>query len=166
MRQVWIPRHGGPEVLEVREAADPQPAAGEVRIRVAASGVNFADVLARMGLYPDAPPLPAVMGYEVAGTVDRVGAGVTGVQEGDRVGSTTRFGGYSDLVCVPAEQAWRLPAKLSFEQAAAIPVNYLTAWIMLVWLGNVRAGDRVLVHAAAGGVGQAALQICRWKGAE
>ncbi|HSU15298.1 medium chain dehydrogenase/reductase family protein [Longimicrobium sp.] len=166
MRQVWITKRGGPEVLQVREAPDPEPKPGEIRIRVAASGVNFADVMARLGLYPDAPPLPTVMGYEVAGTVDRVGAGVTDFREGDRVGSTTRFGGYSDVVCVPAAQAQRLPDALSFEKAAAIPVNYITAWLMLVTLGNVREGDRVLVHAAAGGVGQAALQICRWKGAE
>ncbi|HEX8394280.1 MAG TPA: medium chain dehydrogenase/reductase family protein [Longimicrobium sp.] len=166
MRQVWITRAGGPEVLQVREAADPEPGAGEVRIRVAAAGVNFADVLARMGLYPDAPPLPAVVGYEVAGVVDRVGAGVQGVREGDRVGALTRFGGYSDVVCVHAGQATPLPDALSFQAAAAIPVNYLTAWIMLVHLGNVQAGDRVLVHAAAGGVGQAAIQICRWRGAE
>ncbi|MFL5385514.1 MAG: medium chain dehydrogenase/reductase family protein [Longimicrobiaceae bacterium] len=166
MRQVWITKKGGPEVLRVREAPDPEPKPGEVRIRVAAAGINFADILARMGLYPDAPKLPAVVGYEVAGRVDRVGAGVTEAREGDRVGSITRFGGYSDLVCVPAAQAYPLPEWLSFEKAAAIPVNYLTAWIMLVWLGCVREGDRVLVHAAAGGVGQAALQICLWKGAE
>ena len=166
MRQVWITRRGGPEVLQVREAPDPHPKPGEIRIRVAAAGVNFADVLARMGLYPDSPPLPTVVGYEVAGTVDAVDEGVDGFRMGDRVGSTTRFGGYSDVVCVPAAQALRLPETLGFEQAAAIPVNYLTAWLMLVTLGNVRAGDRVLVHAVAGGVGQAALQICRWKGAE
>lgn len=166
VRQVWITKKGGPEVLQVREAPDPEPKPGEVRVRVAAAGINFADVLARMGLYPDAPPLPTVVGYEVAGTVDRVGAGVEGVREGDRVGSLTRFGGYSSLVCIPADQAYPLPASLSFEKAAAIPVTYLTAWIMLVHLGNVGAGDKVLVHAAAGGVGQAALQICRWKGAE
>lgn len=166
MRQVWITKRGGPEVLQVREAADPEPKAGEVRIRVAAAGINFADLMARMGLYPDAPPLPAVVGYEVAGTVDRVGAGVEGVSEGDRVGAITRFGGYSDVVCVAAGQAQRLPDHVSFQQAAAVPVNYLTAWIMLVHLGCVRAGDTVLVHAAAGGVGQAALQICNWRGAE
>lgn len=166
MRQVWITKKGGPEVLQVREAPDPEPRPGEVRIRVAAAGINFADVMARMGLYPDSPPLPTVVGYEVAGTVDRVGAGVEGIREGDRVGSLTRFGGYSDLACVAAAQAYPLPTGLSFEKAAAIPVNYLTAWLMLVWLGCVREGDRVLVHAAAGGVGQAALQICRWKGAE
>jgi len=166
MRQVWITKRGGPEVLQVREAADPRPKEGEVRIRVATAGVNFADVLARMGLYPDAPPLPTVVGYEVAGTVDAVGAGVTGFREGDRVGALTRFGGYADVVCVPALQAFALPATLSFEKAATIPVNYLTAWIMLVHLGNVHAGERVLVHAGAGGVGQAAVQICRWRGAE
>lgn len=166
MRQVWITRRGGPEVLQVREAPDPRPGEGEVRIRVAAAGINFADLLARMGLYPDAPPLPTVVGYEVAGTVDAVGAGVRGFREGDRVGSLTRFGGYADVVCVPAAQAFPISPALSFEKAAAIPVNYLTAWLMLVHLGCVRAGDRVLVHAVAGGVGQAAVQICRWRGAE
>jgi NADPH:quinone reductase-like Zn-dependent oxidoreductase len=164
-RQVWIPRIGGPEVLEVRDAPDPEPRAGEVRIRVAASGVNFADCLARMGLYPDAPKLPAVVGYEVAGEVDRVGPGADGVPEGARVVALTRFGGYASAVTVPVGQVLPIPASLSFEQAAAIPVNYLTAWIMLVWLGNVHPGERVLVHAVAGGVGQAALQICRWRGA-
>lgn len=166
MRQVWITRRGGPEVLRVREAADPVPGEGEIRIRVAAAGVNFADVLARMGLYPDAPPLPAVVGYEVAGAVDAVGRGVEGFRQGDRVGALTRFGGYADVLCVPAAQAFALSPALSFQKAAAIPVNYLTAWLMLVHLGSVRAGDRVLVHAAAGGVGQAAVQICRWRGAE
>ena len=166
MRQVWITQRGGPEVLKVREAADPVPAEGEVRIRVAAAGVNFADVLARMGLYPDAPALPAVVGYEVAGTVDAAGAGVDGFRVGDRVGALTRFGGYADVVCVPAAQAFAIPAALSFQKAAAIPVTYLTAWLMLVHLGCVRAGDRVLVHAVAGGVGQAAVQICQWRGAE
>jgi len=181
MRQVWIPRVGPPAVLELREAPDPVPGPGELRIRVAAAGVNFADILARIGLYPDAPPLPAVVGYEVAGTVDAVGpaagdvagrGGVapvmpkTPVAVGARVAAMTRFGGYADTVVVPAAQAIPLPDSLSFEQGAAIPVNYVTAWLMLVHLGNVCAGDRVLVHAAAGGVGQAALQLCRWRGAE
>jgi len=165
MRQVWIPRIGGPDVLEVREAADPEPRAGEVRVRVAASGVNFADCLARMGLYPDGPALPAVVGYEVAGEIDRIGPGVETLTEGTRVVALTRFGGYADTVIVPMVQVLPIPHNLSFEQAAGIPVNYLTAWIMLVWIGNVHPGERVLVHAVAGGVGQAALQICRWRGA-
>lgn len=166
MRQVWIPRIGGPEVLETREAPDPAPGPGQVRIRVAAAGINFADVLARMGLYPDAPTLPAVVGYEVAGRVDGVGAGVEGLRDGARVLALTRFGGYSDVVVVPDALLLPVPDRLSLEQAAAIPVNYLTAWLMLVHLANVGESDRVLVHAAAGGVGQAAVQICRWRRAE
>lgn len=166
MRQIWIPRIGGPEVLELREAPDPEPAAGQVRIKVAAAGVNFADVLARMGLYPDAPKLPTVIGYEVAGTVDKLGPGVTAPAVGTRVVTLTRFGGYSDMVCAPADYVIPISDGVSFEKAAAVPVTYLTAWIMLVHLGNVRKGDKVLVHAVAGGVGQAALQICRWRGAE
>ncbi|MFN7134733.1 MAG: alcohol dehydrogenase catalytic domain-containing protein, partial [Myxococcales bacterium] len=166
MRQVWIPKIGGPEVLEVREAADPVPGHGQVRIRVAAAGVNFADVLARMGLYPDAPRLPTVVGYEVAGTIDAVGDGVQGLTPGMRVLSLTRFGGYSDTVLVPAIQVAPLADALSFEKAAAIPVTYLTAWLMLIHLGNLRRGERVLIHAAAGGVGQAAVQLAKWRGAE
>jgi NADPH:quinone reductase-like Zn-dependent oxidoreductase len=165
LRQIWISKAGAPEVLQLREAPDPEAGPGTVRIRVKAAGVNFADVMARMGLYPDAPPLPCVVGYEVAGVVDRVGSGVTGFAEGDRVVSLTRFGGYSDTVVVPVAQVTRITEGLSFEVAAAIPVNWLTAWLMLVHLGNVHAGERVLVHAAAGGVGQAAVQIARWRGA-
>jgi len=166
MKQVWIPKIGEPEVLELREAPDPVPRTGEVRVRVEAAGINFADILARMGLYPDAPKLPAVVGYEVAGVVDGVGAGVDGLADGDRVVCLTRFGGYSDVVCVPQSAARAMPENLDFEGAASIPVNYLTAWLMLVRMGNVKAGDRVLVHACAGGVGLAAVQICRHFGAE
>ncbi|RMH43700.1 MAG: alcohol dehydrogenase [Deltaproteobacteria bacterium] len=166
MRQIWIPTIGGPDVLELRDAHDPDPGPGEVRVRVRAAGVNFADILARMGLYPDAPKLPAVVGYEVAGVVDAVGSGVDDVAPGVRVVALTRFGGYSDVVCVPRGQVVELPDDLSFEQAAALPVQYLTAWLMLVRLGNLQAGERVLIHSAGGGVGLAAIQIARWKGAE
>lgn len=166
MRQVWITKAGGPEVLQVKERPDPGCGPGEVRIRTAYAGINYADIMARLGIYPDAPPIPCVVGYEVAGTIDQVGPGVSGLQEGDRVLSLCRFGGYSDVICVPAAWARPLPAQLSFESAAAIPVNYATAWIMLVREGNVQPGDTVLVHAAAGGVGQAALQICQWRGAK
>jgi NADPH:quinone reductase-like Zn-dependent oxidoreductase len=165
MRQVWITAKGGPEVLQVREAADPQAGRGELRIRVEYAGVNFADVQARMGQYPDCPPLPCVVGYEVSGLVDQVGAGVEGFAEGDRVVSLTRFGGYSDLAVVNPLWARKLPDNISFEVAAAIPVNYCTAWIMLVRQGNLKPDDTVLVHSAGGGVGIAALQICKWVGA-
>src|SRR5262245_3791490 len=127
MRAVWIPRPGPPEVLEVREAPDPVPKADQVLVRVRASGVNFADVSARLGFYPDAPPMPCVVGYEVAGTVEQVGPDAQGVRPGDRVLSLTRFGGYADAVAVPAPQVFPMPAGMGFEEAAAIPVNYLTA---------------------------------------
>jgi NADPH:quinone reductase-like Zn-dependent oxidoreductase len=166
MKQVWIPRIGEPEVLEVREAPDPEPKTGELRIRVKASGINFADILARMGLYPDAPKLPAVIGYEVAGIVDGVGEDVGKFRDGDRVVCMTRFGGYSDVVCAPQSAVCEIPDALDFEGAASIPVNYLTAWLMLVELGGVRVGHRVLVHACAGGVGLSAVQICRHFGAD
>jgi NADPH:quinone reductase-like Zn-dependent oxidoreductase len=166
MRQIWISRAGRPDVLELREAPDPTPQAGEVRIRVAASGINFADLSARMGIYPDMPPIPCVVGYEVAGHVDGIGAGVEGVRDGDSVVALTRFGGYSDVVCVPRAQIVPIPEGISLSSAAAVPVNYLTAWLMLIDLGNVRPGHTVLVHAAAGGVGQAALQICKLRGAK
>lgn len=166
MRQIWIPKIGDPSVLELREAPDPTPGPGEVRVRVEATGINFADIMARMGLYPDAPPLPCVVGYEASGVIDALGAGVEGLSVGQRVVAMTRFGGYADVICVPAIQAAPLADSVGFHAAAAIPVNYLTAWIMLVRLGNVQPGERVLVHAAAGGVGQAAVQICKWRGAE
>lgn len=166
MKQVWIPKIGGPEVLEVREAPDPEPQPGQIRVRVNASGINFADILARMGLYPDSPKLPAVVGYEVAGVVDGVGEGAGDFRDGDRVLCMTRFGGYSDVVCVQQGAARRTPENLDDAGAASIPVNFLTAWLMLVRLGNIRRGERVLVHACAGGVGLAALQICRHFGAE
>ncbi len=159
MRQVAITRYGAPEVLQVREREDPVPGQGEVRIRVHAAGVNFSDVLARMGLYRDAPPLPAVVGYEVAGVVDATGDSVTAVGVGDRVTAMVRFGGYSDRVVCPVRHVFPTPAALSDTEAAAIPVNYLTAALALYRLAGVTAGETVLVHNAGGGVGIAAIQL-------
>src|SRR5574337_450707 len=161
MRAVWIPRTGGPEVLEVRETPDPVPRPGEVRVRVRAAGLNFAEVMARQGLYPDAPRLPCVMGYEVAGVVDAVGEGVREPAAGTRVLALTRFGGHAEAVCVPAQAAFPMPEAMSFEEGAALPVNYVTAWHMLFRVAALRPGETVLVHIAAGGVGMAALQLCR-----
>lgn len=156
MRQVWMARKGGPEVLEVRESPEPQPKPGEVRIRVRAAGLNFADVMAREGLYPDAPKFPCVMGYEVAGEIDLPAA-----RAGEKVIATCRFGGQSEVVCVDERMVLPLPQGMSFAEGASIPVVWLTAWHMLVELVNVRRGQTVLIHAAAGGVGTAAVQICR-----
>ncbi len=145
---------------------DPPVGPGEVRISVKAAGINFADTMARVGIYPDAPKPPCVMGYEVAGTVESVGEGVSDHAVGDRVVAGTRFGGQAELVTVPAEQALSMPERLSFEQGAAFPVNYGTAYAALVLMGSLREETRVLIHAAAGGVGIAATQIARNAGAE
>ena len=161
MRQAVIPRHGPPDVFEMRDAADPAPGPGEVRIRVRAAGVNFSDILARLGLYPDAPKPPVVVGYEVAGSIDGSGEGVTGFADGDRVVALTRFGGYADLVVVPAAQVFRIPAGLTDAEAAAVPVNYLTAALALYKQAAVTSGETVLVHNAGGGVGIAATQLAR-----
>jgi NADPH:quinone reductase-like Zn-dependent oxidoreductase len=161
MRQVVIPRYGAPDVLELREAPDPEPREGQVRIRVRAAGVNFADLLARLGFYPDAPKLPAVVGYEVAGYVEEVGPGVTHPREGDRVLAFTRFGGYADSVVVPAAFAFPIPSRLSEAEAAAIPVNFLTAFLALYRMAHVSADETVLIHGAGGGVGSAAVQLAR-----
>jgi NADPH:quinone reductase-like Zn-dependent oxidoreductase len=160
MRQVWITRVGPPETLQVREAPDPTPDAGQVRVRVEASGINFADISARLGFYPDAPKPPCVVGYEVAGKIDAVGAGIDPARVGEDVLALTRFGGYSDVVVVPAAQATRRPPGLDAARAAAIPVNYLTAYQMLLGMGRIQPGDRVLIHQAAGGVGLAAIDVC------
>jgi NADPH:quinone reductase-like Zn-dependent oxidoreductase len=166
MRAVVIPRHGGPEVLEVQERPDPPVGAGEVRVAVKAAGINFADTMARTGLYPDAPKLPSVVGYEVAGEVESVGAGVTDHKPGDRVIAGTRFGGYAELVTVRQDMVYPLPKQLSFEQGAAFPVNYATAEAALRVMGGLKEGERVLIHAAAGGVGISAIQIAKLHGAE
>jgi NADPH:quinone reductase-like Zn-dependent oxidoreductase len=157
---------GGYGVLQVQERPDPSVGPGEVRIAVKAAGINFADTMARLGLYPDAPKPPCVMGYEVAGVVESVGEGVSDRSPGDRVVAGTRFGGQAELVSVPAAQVQPLPDRLSFEQGAAFPVNYGTAYAALVLMGGLREGDRVLIHAAAGGVGISATQIARNVGAE
>jgi synaptic vesicle membrane protein VAT-1 len=166
MRAVVQTGTGGPEVLEVQERPDPPVGPGEVRIAVKAAGINFADTLARVGLYPDAPKTPCIMGYEVAGEVESVGEGATTFKSGDRVVAGTRFGGQASMVSVPEGQVLPLADRLSFEQGAAIPVNYSTAYCGLVVMGGLKQGERALIHAAAGGVGTAAVQIARMLGAE
>ena len=170
MRAVVITKHGGPGVLQVQERPDPPLGPGEVRIDVAAAGINFADVMARLGFYPDAPKPPCVVGYEVAGTILELGEGASiperPLTPGQRVVVGTEFGGYASQVVAPADGVQPLPDELTFEQGAAIPVNYGTAWMGLVGFGSLLAGERVLLHAAAGGVGIAATQLAKRQGAE
>jgi NADPH:quinone reductase-like Zn-dependent oxidoreductase len=166
MRQIWISKAGPPETLVLKEAPDPDPRAGEARIRVEASGVNFADVMGRMGLYPDLPRIPVVPGYEAAGRVDSVGEGVDPNWIGRNVFALTRFGGYADVVCAPTGRIFTRPEGMSAEEGAAIPVNYLTAWQLIVVMGALKAGETMLVHSAGGGVGVAATQIAKHLGAK
>ncbi len=151
MRQVVITRSGGVEVLKIRERPEPRPRQGEVAIRVRAAGLNFADILARQGIYPDAPAPPCVVGYEVAGTVEAAGDGVDSGLLGTAVVALTRFGGQAEVVTVPVDQIFLKPVGLSFEEAAALPVNYLTAYALLVVMGSLRQGEAVLIHNAGGG---------------
>jgi NADPH:quinone reductase-like Zn-dependent oxidoreductase len=160
VKTLTIRAYGGPDVLEVRAGPDPIPKPTEVRIRVAYAGLNFSDLAARVGAYPDAPKPPMVMGYEVSGTVDEVGSQVRAFKPGMRVLALCHFGGQADLVCAPEAHTFELPTG-SFEHAAALPVNYLTAHHLLFHVGRVRAGDRVLLHMAAGGVGLAVLELLR-----
>ncbi|HEX4837773.1 MAG TPA: zinc-binding dehydrogenase, partial [Solirubrobacteraceae bacterium] len=165
MQAVEITKHGGPDVLKVAERADPPLRPGEVRIEVAACGVNFADVMARIGVYPDAPKPPCIVGYEVAGTVLELGEEVEELTHGQRVLAGTKFRGYASQVCVPERDCVPLPEQLTFEQGAAIPVNYATAWAGLVGYGGLQPGERVLIHSVGGGVGIAATQIAKRYGA-
>jgi NADPH2:quinone reductase len=137
-----------------------------VAIEVAYSGVNFADVQMRPGFYPDAPPRPFVPGYEVSGRVVEVGSGVEGIRPGDEVAAGTYFGGYTSRITIPAVQVLPLPRGTSLEEGAALPVAFFTAHIALVEMARVRAGDRVLIECATGGVGILAMQIARRAGAE
>jgi NADPH:quinone reductase-like Zn-dependent oxidoreductase len=166
MRAIEIPKYGPPDVLRVVEKPDPVAGPGQVLVEVGAAGVNFADTMARVGLYADAPKPPMVVGYEVAGTITAVGEGVDAARVGERVMAGTQFGGYASLVAVPAHDAITLPESLTFEQGAAIPVNYATAWAGLVRYGSLQPGEKVLIQAAAGGVGIAATQIAKHEGAE
>jgi NADPH:quinone reductase-like Zn-dependent oxidoreductase len=159
MREMIVARHGAPDVLEVVQRADPEPGPGEIRIRVKAAGVNFSDVLARMGLLPGSPKPPFVPGHEVSGYVDAIGPGPTRHEVGRHVVALTRWGGYADVVTVPGDFAFTAPPNLSHNEAVAIPMNYLTALLALYRMANLKAGEVVLVHNAGGGVGLAAMQL-------
>src|ERR1044071_6451579 len=166
MRAIVTTGNGDVRVMKVETRPDPVPAQGEVLIRVKASGLNFADVLFRSGLYPDGPPKPCIMGYEVSGVIESRGEAVDRELLGQAVIAMTRFKGQAELVAVPEMQVFEKPANLSFEEAAAIPVNYLTAWALLVVMGSLQSGEAVLIHNAGGGVGLAALDIAKHIGAK
>ena len=153
MKAILIERYGPPEVLVECEFPSPQPGPDEIKLHVMASGVNFADILQRLNLYGRTPRVPYVPGFEVAGEVVSVGTGVKGVKPGQRLAALTRFGGYAEEVCIPERATRPIPPSLTFPQAAAIPVNYLTAWFCLFAMGHLHRKDRVLIQGGG-----------RWRG--
>jgi NADPH:quinone reductase-like Zn-dependent oxidoreductase len=170
MRAMVVRRYGPPEVFEAQDVPDPQPKPGEVVIRVKAVGVNFADLLQRMGVYPGTPKPPFVPGLEIAGVVEKVAdhgnrsAEADPLKIGDAVAAFIEFRAYAEWVCTPVQNVYRLPRGMTFEDGAALPVNYLTAYHSLFTMGNLQPGNRVLIHGAAGGVGIAAVQLARDRG--
>lgn len=166
MRAVVIREPGGPEVLELRDVATPEPTRGEVRVRVKATAVNRADILQRLGKYPaPAGSPPDIPGLEIAGEVDAVGAGVTELAPGDRVFGLLGGGGYAEYAVVHARALARIPSEMAFSDAAAVPEAFVTAWDAMVGQAALQAGETVLVHAAGSGVGSAGVQIARAIGA-
>lgn len=165
-RRVVVTRYGQPEVLRLEEAALVEPGPGEARVRVRATGVAFADVLMRHGVYPGTPKPPFAPGYDVAGVIDAVGPGVDELRPGDPVVGLTVRGGYAESLVAPAADLVRAPEGLDPAEATCVVLNYLTAWQCLHRKARVRAGERVLVHGAAGGVGTALLQLGRLAGLE
>lgn len=165
MRAFVLVRHGEPEeAFELRDLPDPEPGPGQVRIAVEAFGLNFADVSARRGTYRDAPPLPAVIGYDVVGRVDAVGAGVDRPRIGERVAALTRFGGYATMAVTDARAAVPVPDDMDAGTATALATQGVTAWYMAEDLIRLHPGEHVLVHAAAGGVGSLLVQIAAGHG--
>ncbi len=158
--------NGGTDVLQVKDWLEPTTGRGQVRIRVHACGLNYADVQARVGFYPDAPKPPSVLGYEVAGEIESVGEGVRKLSEGQRVMAGTRFGGFAELAVTDESNVIQMPDDMSYEKGASIPVAYCTAYAALILGANIQPRERVLIHAAAGGVGIAATQMARHKSAE
>lgn len=175
MKAVAFDRHGGVEVLDYRDCPDPQPAQGDVVVRVRATGLNYLDVFARRGMPGVTIPLPFISGGDIAGEIETVAADVNGWRAGERVVVNPKTkrgligeevnGGLAERVAVPAENLVRLPASVSFEHGAAIPINFGTALRMLTTIGGLKAGESILVLGASGGVGTACVQIARMLGA-
>ncbi|HXC48234.1 MAG TPA: medium chain dehydrogenase/reductase family protein [Candidatus Sulfotelmatobacter sp.] len=157
--KVVITAQGGPEVLKEVEETLPQPSSGQVRVKVLATGVAYADVLMRHGLYPGIPPFPFAPGYDIVGDIDALGAGATQFSVGQRVAALTMIGGYAQYTLVPVAHLVPVPVQLDPAEAVSLVLNYVTAYQMLHRFANLREGQRLLVHGAAGGVGTAALQL-------
>jgi NADPH2:quinone reductase len=164
MKAVFLIAHGSADkAFEIREILTPVPGEREVRIRVQAFGLNFADVMARKGLYRDCPPLPCVIGYDAVGTIDAIGANVTQIKEGDRVTCFTRFKGYAEFIVTNESGVAKINSDMPLPFAASLTTQCCTAWYCINEAARVHEGDHILVHAAAGGVGSMIVQLLKLK---
>lgn len=167
MKAIVLKKYGeAADAFEMQDVKEPVAANGQVLISVSHSGLNFADVMARKGLYKEAPPLPCILGYDVAGTVEAVGGGVTGVAAGDRVIAITRFGGYAEKVVTDSKAVIAIPPDWNPANAIALTTQYCTAWYAAAEAMNLHEGDKVLIQAGAGGVGIALIQYCQYRSCE
>ena len=167
MRAIYIVKHGdADDAFEIRETPMPVPNPGQVLIKVEGFGLNFADVMARKGMYKEAPSTPSLIGYDVCGTVERIGSNVTDVAEGDRVTALTRFGGYAEYALTDARAVAKIPDHINIAEATTLTTQYCTAYYCAAEMVNLFEGDKVLIHSAAGGVGTALLQYAKYKGCE
>ena len=164
--RIIVTRYGGPDALRVVEEERPEPQAGEVRVRVMAAGVSLPDLMAREGVHPETPLVPFTPGWDLVGMVDRLGDGVSGIEPGQIVAAMPISGAYAGFVCLPRRELVPVPSGLDAAEAVSLVLNYVTAYQMLHRSAKVRSGQRVLIHAAAGGVGSALLQLGRLAGLE
>ena len=164
--RIIVTRYGGPDALQVVEDECPEPKRGEVRVRVLAAGVSLPDVLAREGVHPETPRVPYTPGWDLIGTVDQLGDGVTGVTPGQTVAAMPIHGCYAQYLCLPRRKLAAVPAGLDAAEAVAVVLNYITAYQMLHRSAKARPGQRMLIHGASGGVGSAMLQLARLAGVE
>jgi len=158
-QRVIIAHYGGPDALRVVEEERPEPKEGEVRVRVLAAGVSLPDLMMREGVHPETPRVPFTPGWDLVGVVDRLGAGVSGIEPGQVVAALPITGAYAEFVCLPQTELVPVPSGLDTAEAVSLILNYVTAYQMLHHSAHVRAGQRVLIHGAAGGVGSALLQL-------
>jgi putative PIG3 family NAD(P)H quinone oxidoreductase len=165
MKAVVITEPGSPDVLQLQEVAEPYVKSGQVLIEIHATALNRADLLQRQGHYPPPPDVPPYPGLECAGRVLEVGEGVIDWQPGQRVMALLGGGGYAERIAVAQEMLMSIPEGMSYEEAAAIPEVWLTAYSNLIEIGRLQQGERVLVHAGGSGVGSAAIQLAKWRGA-
>ncbi len=165
-RRVIVTHYGGPEELRVVEEECPEPKNSEVRVKVLAAGVSLPDIMAREGIHPETPQVPFTPGWDLVGVVDRLGAGVSGIETGQIVAAMPIHGAYAEFVCLPQRELVPVPSGLDAAEAVSLVLNYITAYQMLHRSAKVRAGQRVLIHGAAGGVGTALLQLGRLAGLE